>query len=62
MNNNSSYEKNFFIRKFYKDNFEFIIESEDKSIFEDIQKFISFDTKQNKNMILQKLYLKIKSY
>lgn len=50
MNKDSNAEKKVFIKKFYKDNFEFIIEAEDKSIFEDIQRFISFENKPNKNM------------
>lgn len=33
-----------YIKNFYKDNFEFIIESEDESIFNDIQRFISLES------------------
>lgn len=39
-----------FVKKFYKDNFEFIVITEDESIFEDIQKFISFDSEPQKGM------------
>ena len=50
MNKDSSEERKVFVRKFYKDNFEFIIEAEDESIFEDIQRFISFEDKPGKRI------------
>ena len=50
MSTYSKNEKKVFVRKFYKDNFAFIIEAEDESIFEDIQRFISFENKPDNNI------------
>lgn len=51
-----------FIRNFYKDNFQFIIETEDESIFEDIQRFISFEDVPRTDVIydVTKIYFKDK--
>ena len=50
MSNYFKNERKVFVKKFYKDNFAFIIEAEDESIFEDIQKFISFENKPDNNI------------
>lgn len=57
---NPKKEKKTFINKFYKDNFAFIIEAEDESIFEDIQRFISFESipKTNMQYDITKIYLR----
>lgn len=59
---NSKSKGETFIKKLYKDNFEFIIETEDESIFEDIQRFISFENvaRQNTRYDVIKIYFKDK--
>lgn len=55
-------KKTIYTKSFYKDNFKFIIETEDESIFEDIQRFISFESIAKFNVIcdVTKIYIKDK--
>ena len=48
---NIDVNKKIYMKNFYKDNFKFDIEVEDESIFDDIQRFISFENVPRSNVI-----------